>query len=190
MAETSLASLEDVVALLGRDLTTAEEGRATAVLAKASALFRREAGQTFTPGSSRVRLKVNGGRVYLPERPVVDVTSVTDDDDSAVEFTRRGQWLDTCRRSHEFVTVAYDHGGEVPDLVRWTLAEIAKKILTLAPEAEQGAASVSRTAGPFAENVTYAAWAVGGQTALSPDDAALARTFRPQVPTVWVQPSR
>lgn len=190
MAETPLASTEDVAALLGRDLTDSEGTRLTGILVKASALFRREAQQNFTPGTSAVRLKVNGGEVYLPQRPVVAVTSVVDDDSNAVSNRRRGQWLVVDLGSDRFVTVTYSHGAaEVPDLVRWTVAEVGMKVLNLATAAVAGASAHSETRGPFAESTTYASWAIGGQAALSPEDVALARSFRPVVPTIYVQPS-
>lgn len=185
-----LASPDDVVVALGRDLTESEEARVDSVLRKASALFRREARQLFTPGFSDVRLKVNGGRVYLPQSPVTDVTSVVDDDGAAVAYTRRQQWLRVPLGSDSFVIVVYAHGDvEVPDLVRTTVAEVAMKVFQLAPEAVSGVSQYSETRGPFTESRTYAAWSVGGQTALSPDVVAIARSFRVTVPTVWVQPA-
>src|SRR5690606_16716463 len=126
MAVVQLASAEDVEAVLGRDLTTEEAVRVEPVLDKASELFRRASGQGFTAGTSTVRLKVNGGQVYLTQRPVVSVESVTDDDGTEVGFDLFGQWLTVDRVSHQFVRVAYSHGGAVPDLVRLTVAEVAK----------------------------------------------------------------
>lgn len=186
MAETSLASLEDVVALLGRDLTSAETIKATALLAKASALFREEAGRLFAAGTSTVRLKANGGRVYLPE-PIASIGSVVDDRGAPVAYVRRGQWLDTRLGSDAFVTVEYAHTADVPELARWTVAEVAVTVLTLAPSAASGITQSTTSAGPFSVSETYAAWAVGGKAALSPADTATARTFRPKVPTVWAQ---
>lgn len=187
MAVVQLASQEDVEASMGRDLTSAEEGRVGAILDKLSELFRRESGQTFTAGTSTVRLKVNGGRVYLPQRPVDTVSSVVDDDGDAVEYTRHDQWLTVPLVSHEFVTVTYTHGAETaPDVVRLAVADAARQVLSIDPNATAGVASYGRTAGPFNEQSTYATWAQGGSARLSPDDLALARSFRVKVPTVWV----
>jgi len=187
MAVVQLASSTDVAEALGRDLTSDEEARVGAILDKASELFRRRSGQQFTPGTSLVRLKVNGGKVYLPQRPVVSVDSVTDDDGNAIEHTLFGQWLTTCLSSHRFVRVTYSHGAEeVPDLVRLCIAEIAAKVLSISPKARAGITQGTTTTGPFTDTETYATWAIGGQTMLAPDDDKFALSYRLKVPTVWV----
>lgn len=190
MAVTQLASAADVKAALGRDLTSDESARVGAILDKASELFRLRSGQQFTSGTSDVRLKSNGGIVRLVQRPVVSVESVTTDDGAPVAFELVGSSLHTNLRSHEFARVQYTHGGTVPDLVRLTVAEIAKKVLAVPADARSGLSQFSRTDGPFTDSGTYAAWAVGGQTMLSPDDAAIADSFRVRGGSVIVQSSR
>ena len=187
MAVVQLASAEDVVSALGRELTDDEAARVDAVLDKLSELFRREAGQTFTPAESTVRLKVNGGRVRLTQGPVVEVISVVDDDAVAVEYTVFGSWLTTDLASHQFVTVEYTHGGDAPEAVRLAIADAARQVLLVDPNAVTGITQHGETTGPFSEQTTYASWAVGGSSRLSPDDLALARSYRVKVPTVWVQ---
>lgn len=192
MAVVQLAASTDVVAMLGRDLTTSESARVGEVLDKASELFRWRSKQKFTVGASTVRLKVNGGRVCLEQRPVTSVTSVVDDDGVAVLYTPDGQWLTidpaslSCTSS-SFVTVAYAHGGTVPDLIRLTIADIARQVVTIDANAQVGITQHTQTRGPFTESFTYATWAVGGMTRLSPDDNALADSFKVIVPTVRVQ---
>jgi len=191
MTVTQLAASADVVAALGRALTTSEAARVGAILDKASELFRRRSGQQFTAETTTVRLKVNGGRVYLPQRPVTTVTSVVDDDAAPVAYTRAGQWLtidadSTSCNSYSFVTVTYAHGGAVPDLVRLAIADIARQVLMIDPNAQTGVTQHAQTKGPFTESFSYASWAVGGMTRLSPEDLALADSFRVQVPTVHV----
>lgn len=194
MAATQLATADDVVAVLGRALTDSEFLRVGAILDKASELFRRRSGQTFTAATSTVRLKVNGGRVYLPQRPVTSMTSVVDDDAVAVVYTRAGQWLtidadSDSRTSSSFVTVAYAHGGTVPELVRLCIADVARQVLSIDPNAAASITQHTQTKGPFTESFTYATWAIGGATRLSPDDNALADSFKVRVPTVWVPQS-
>lgn len=186
MAVVQLASQEDVEASFGRDLTSTEEARVGAILDKLSELFRRESGQQFTAGTSTVRLKVNGGRVYLTQRPVTAVASVVDDDGATVEHTRKGQWLTVPKLSHEFVTVEYTHGGDVPDVVTLAIADAARQVLSVSSKAAEGVTQYGETTGPFSQQSTYATWAQGGAARLSPDDLALARSFRVKVPTVWV----
>lgn len=187
MAVTQLASQADVKAALGRDLTTDETARVGAILDKASELFRAESRQQFTAGRSHVLVKVNGGRAYLAERPTTEVHSVTDQAGNPVEYTQFQQWLEVPKLSHEFVIVDYSHGGTVPDLVRLTIADVAKQVLLIDPEAVAGKTQYSETTGPFTEQSTYATWAQGGATRLAPDDLAVARSFRMRVPNVWVQ---
>lgn len=194
----ALAIASDVEAGLGRSLTTEEAVRVEPILAKASALFRRRSGQDFTTGTSTVRLKVNGGKVYLPQHPVTAVTTVTtvinNDVAFAVEYTRLGQWLTVWSgltvfptypvyaretlASDVFVDVTYDHGGDVPDLVVLCIADIARQVLLIAPNATTGVTQHSETKGPFTTSDTYATWAIGGQTRLSPEDNALADDIR------------
>lgn len=196
MPDPSLASVAHVQALAGRTLDPGEQAKADAVLSKASALFRAASGQRFTPGESTVRRKVNGGRVYLPQRPVVAVTQVVDDRGDAVPAALAGQWLSVFHDAHHrhrwgssgFVTVTYTHGGQVPDLAVTTVAEVAASVLGLDPAAAQGATQRSDTAGPYTASRTYAEWAVGGRTRLSPEDLAVARSLRVVVPTAWVAP--
>lgn len=187
MTVTPLASVVDVESAFGRYLTPAESDRAEAVLAKVSELFRRESGQHFTSGSSSVRVKVDGQRVYLPQRPVVSITSVIDEDGVDVEYTQFGQWLEDVELgSDQFVTVTYSHGGTVPDLVRLTVAEAVKTVLSIAEPATQGITQRSEADGSLSESTSYAAWAVGGQTMLSPADVALARSYHFRPPRAHV----
>lgn len=186
MAEP-LAKDTDIEAILGRVLTDEEKARSGAVLKKLSELFRKESGQNFTPGESHVELKVSGGRVYLPQRPVDEVAEVTTRDGVPVSWTLFKQWLDVPLTSAQMVRVKYTHGSEtVPDLVVSTIADAARQVLQIAPEAVSGMAQESDGAGPFQQSNSYAAWAQGGSTRLSPEDRATARSFRVKMGKVWV----
>lgn len=191
MAVTQLATSTDVVAAMGRSLTASESARVGAILDKASELFRRRSGQTFTAGTSTVRLKVNGGRVYLTQVPVTAVTTVLDDDAVAVTYARAGQWLtidegSTSCNSSSFVTVTYTHGGTVPDLVRLAIADLARRVLLIPEAAAAGSTQHSETAGPFTTADTYGRDAIGGTVSLSDEDKALADSYKFRVPTVHV----
>lgn len=183
----ALADQDDVAAALGRPLTPAEAERVGFILEKVSDLFRLEAGQQFTPGRSTVRRKVDGGRVLLTQRPVEEVEDVRTDQGQPVKWSLLGQWLTVPLRSTDFVVVTYTHGGSVPDLVRLTVADVARKVLLIDPRAASGVSQYGHTEGPFSEQSTYAAWAQGGQASLSPEDKAIARSFRLRAPHVWVQ---
>ena len=200
----TLAAVEDVAALLGRPLDEAEEARADVLLEQVSARFRREARQEFTPGESTVRLKVDAGVVYLPQRPATEVLAVAYDDGRAVaRWAHLGQLVtvsnlaslagvaiypdaDALGGAPGFVVVTYRHGGEVPPDVRGAVAGAVQRVLGADPEATQGATQVTDSAGAFPRTRQFASWAVGGQALLSPDDLALARSFRTFRPKVWV----
>lgn len=73
----ALATVEDLKARLGRELTEAEQARAEALLADASAMIRAYTGQEFDlVEDDEVVLRVQSGVVRLPQRPVTAVTSV------------------------------------------------------------------------------------------------------------------
>lgn len=181
MAQPALATSTDVATALGRALTPEETTRVGGMLTKASDLFRKHAKQLFTEGDSHVRLKVNGGEVRLPQSPVREVESVTDDEGSPVGFTLFGQVLTVRLASHRFVRVKYTHGAsEPPELVRKTVAEVVARVLDIAPQAKAGMSQYSKGTGPFTESGTFASWAVGGQVMLSPSDIAIAESYRPR----------
>lgn len=186
MTTAPLATPKDVADALGRDLTPEELRKVVPILAKASALFRLKSGQLFTPGTSTVRLKSDGGRIYLPQRPVTEVLGVHDTNIHSIDYSRQGQWLTTSLSSSDFAIVTYAHGGEVPELVALTIADIGRKVLSISEHAAAGVTQYSDTTGPFTESYSYATWAVGGQTMLAPDDLATALSFRRRVPRIWV----
>jgi len=73
----ALATVEDIEARLGRDLTTEEAVRASAMLADMSAMIRSYTGQDFTvTDDDQVTLRGVGGEIRLPQRPVTEVSTV------------------------------------------------------------------------------------------------------------------
>jgi len=73
----SLADLEDVEDRLGRDLETAEQRRADALLRDASVVVRNYTRRDFTLVENEVaRYLPRGRKVVLPKRPVIAVNSV------------------------------------------------------------------------------------------------------------------
>lgn len=72
-----LASSTDLSDRLGRPLTAAEEVRAQALLADASAKVRAYTRQAFTrTNNETVVLRAQQGEIRLPQKPVIDVTGV------------------------------------------------------------------------------------------------------------------
>lgn len=200
----ALATIADID--LGRDLTDTEAARAERLLAQVSARFRREARQQFTPGTSTTRLRVQAGVTYLPQAPVVDVLNVTTLDGRPITgWTLAGQALHITQpvpdgtprppmplgqlaelRRLAAVLVTYTHGGTVPDLVAATVAGAVTRVMNLDPDAAAGTTQVTDTRGPFSRTRQFATWAVGGQALLSPDELAVAHTYRPHAPRLWV----
>lgn len=73
----SLATKNDLVARLGRDITCEEDARVEALLADASALVRAYTGQDFEEtADAQVTMRAQAGMIRLPQRPVTGVSSV------------------------------------------------------------------------------------------------------------------
>lgn len=190
LADETLATVQDVQGLLGHAVSGEDAARLPNILIKLSELFRREAGQHFTPKRSTVRRKVTGGEIYLSQWPAVAVHSVTTLSGRPVEFNHVGQWVYVPGFTSEaMLLVDYEHGGETPDLVRDTVADAARQILSIAPEAVAGITQGQETTGPMTESSSYATWAQGGSTRLSPEDRVIARSFRRRPGNVWVMGS-
>lgn len=188
----ALASPEDVAKALGRDLTDEETRRVTHLLDLLSDKFRTEARQTFTVETHTHRVKVNGRRARPHRTPLIAVTTVTDDAGAPVPYMMRHGYVEVPLPSDRFVIMTYRAGyPEVPDDVTAQIADSAARILRISPDAAAGRTTTSITTGPFSESAGFATWAVGGQTMLSPDDVALARSYRPRrAGNVWVGAAR
>ncbi|PKQ59726.1 hypothetical protein B5566_02470 [Mycobacterium sp. MHSD3] len=187
----TLAELLDVAHAL--ELNSVDElqsqERATSLLKRVSRLFRQAAGyRLFTEGAATVRLKVNGGLVRLVDGPVTAVTTVTADDGLPVTYTRDGQDLHVDLASHEFVTVTYEWDPVVPDEVRDAVAAAVARRLSVNKLADTGVKGVSLGADGFTANVQLAPWAIN-QVSLSPEDRALAESYRsPRTQIIVQQP--
>lgn len=186
---TPLVDVADIEAALGRELRDEEKTRALFVADKLSAAFRQSARQTFTVETYTHRLKVDrGGRVFPTRAPLVKVRAVVGDDGQPIPYEQRHGFITVAAPASEFVVVTYDAGlSEVPAAVRLQLADSARRILLIPDAAAQGATQSTDTTGPFTQSRQYATWAVGGQALLSPDDQALADSYRPRrAGHVWV----
>lgn len=190
---TALATADDVTALLGRDLTDAESDRVEVLLAAASARFRTEARREFTAAEHTVVLRVDGGRVTLPQRPVssVDTVHAIGADGQAgaaigtwvfdgIATIDLGDWTVQQVNAPELddpddtVQVTWTAGyATVPEDVRWTVAGMALRTLTAASTA----GVESETIGGYTYRLGAAAAA--GPLGMTPDELAVARRYRP-----------
>lgn len=188
-AALPLATVSDLEAALGRDLNETEKRRAEFVLDKLSAAFRDRARQTFTVEKYTHRLKVDGGgRIFPTRTPLLAVHSVTTDDGTPVTWQLRHGFVQVDKPASDFLVVTYSAGlAEVPAAVRLQLADSVRRIMSIDAAAAHGATQATDTTGPFTQTRQYASWAIGGQALLSPDDQALADSFRPRrAGHVWV----
>lgn len=188
----ALASPEDVAGVLGRSLTEEEGPRVDHLLKLLSEKFCKEAKSRFVIETFTHRVKVNGGHARPRRTPLLDVLSVVDDDGVPVPYRQRHGYVAVDLPSDRFVVMTYRAGYEqVPAAVVEQIVDSVLRVLRIDPQAASGATQSTQTAGPFSTNRSFAAWAVGGQTTLSPDDIALARTYRPKrAGNVWVGGSR
>lgn len=184
-----LVDIEDVEAALGRTLSDEEKPRALFVADKLSEDFRKRARQTFAVETYVHRLKVDGGgRVFPTRAPLVEVLAVFTDEGAPVTYEKRHGYIYVRAWCSDFVVVTYTAGlTEVPAAVRLQVADSVRRILLIPDAAAQGATQATETTGPFTQSRQYATWAVGGQVLLSPDDKALADSYRPRrAGHVWV----
>lgn len=172
-----LADSSDVEKILQRSLTAEESDSCDDLLEAASAMFRDAANQDFTPGSSTVRLKVNGERVRLDQRPCTAVQSVVDDNGNDVSFTRNGCWLTVDADSSRFLTISYEHGGDVPVAVRLAVAEMVSRALTVPGDVLAGARSTSDGAGPYSQSTSWGNGENSSLLRLSDSNLGLAQSY-------------
>jgi hypothetical protein len=152
---TALATSADVVADLGRALTTIEAAKVASALDKASALIRDETRRLFEADTFVVRRKVRDGKVVLDNPESVNsVVEVSEDgsESTLTGYVLRGSVLYGLG-CDKWVEIDYDSVGSVPDeLVTITAAIAARNITTTAPE---GAESYTVTRGPFSESASF-----------------------------------
>lgn len=171
----SLATIADVEARIGRELTAGEEAQANAWLTDASAMFVQRAVQKFEVSESTVRLFPRDGVVRLVQRPVIEISSVTDIDGVELDYTYDGFQSIYELGTYSPVIVTYDHGSEnIPDDVVAVVAGMVVRTLLIPADAAAGIQQQS--VGPFSQS--YAAWAVGRQVLMSPSDIEVANYYR------------
>lgn len=141
---TTLAQLEDVEAVLGRDLAGTELVRVTRLIEMSDREIRRYTGQHFERAETTDRLRISSGKLRLPQRPVHDVTAVEDVNGNPVLFTWvSGDLMQVGSNVIDsfawepwateliFLDVTYDHGyDEIPADVARICAEVAAAALS------------------------------------------------------------
>lgn len=143
-----LATIADVECRLGRTLTDVEADRMECLLRDASAAVRAYTGQYLSlVTDDPVRLKVKGGAIRLPQRPVVEVAAVTNTTGTTLLHTWDAGpqiWLSSYlpvanatygRRGTTYVDVVYTHGyATIPDDIVAVVCQIAARALGTAAD--------------------------------------------------------
>lgn len=150
---------------------------AAAKAASASARVRRFLRpQQITAGTSTTTV-TGDGPWLLPQRPVREVTSVTDANDSDITYTMDGPWLssDSCAP----LIVAYDHGFEtLPDTLVELVCAIAVRLAAIPTAMAVGA----RTEQAGGESITWGADGWAGTTGLTRPEMEALRKIYPVYP--------
>lgn len=182
-------------------LASDQETRVQSLLADASAVVRSYTKQGFTKTQTVARIRPIGGRLRLPQRPVVSVDSVKVFDYNENLVTIAGWmwdggneiWLlvgevvinlaeglrDLFRYNTPLCQVTYTHGyDETPDdIVTVVCGMVARALAT------PGYGSVqSQTAGPFSQRLSSAA--IDGIAALTDADRRILNGYGPRAATV------
>lgn len=199
-----LATVDDLEARLGRDLTAEEAGRADALLADASALVRGYVRQHLAPPVSgdQVVLRPVGTVVRLPQRPVTAVTAVAAvgadgvtvgelsgwswDGRDLVDLacaTPAGLWPSDWRaRLPDSYCITYDHGyAEVPaDVVAVVCAMTLRTLLAPSPVAGM----VSERIGQYIYQLQQGTGSVGATVLMTGADRDALSRYRRTATTI------
>lgn len=168
----SLITEQDLSDYLGRDVS-ADDGAALAVAA-ANQAVQTLTEQAFTAGTATVSLDGTGSDIlYLPERPVNTVGTVTVNGEEETDFTytTAGALIRTSEDDPTFSTfteqpsaywpqgrqnieVTYTHGGTVPDDVRMVAVMIAYRLVTQGGAIQEQVGDVSKRYAAAAGDLT------------------------------------
>lgn len=151
----TLASIEDFAHVSGQPVDPAEEDRVVRLLEMASDTVRSYTSQRISRETATQTLRCDGGRIWLPQRPVVEVVAV-EVGGQATSYVRCGDTLhidaDVCD-----VDVTYTYGYDpVPGEIAATVALLAARL------AVNGAGVKQESVGSY--SVTYASGDAGGLT--------------------------
>lgn len=173
--------LSDIEAALGREFASdTERSRAQHLLDSAVTVFSHEAGIRFGAGQACCFFLVRDGYVRIPQPGVTKIVSVLDLAGSPVPYGFHRDYLQVFQvgADLDWVQVRFDYDFTPPEVVSVRIAELAVRSFSIDKYARAGLTQFSKTDGPFTRSRSYATWASGGQTLLSPEDRRLARSLR------------
>ena len=192
---TDLATIED---RNGGSFASDQFGRLSALLQDASATVRDYCGQLFTlVEDDTIRLPVKRRMVRLPQRPVIDVSAVTDINANPILFTwDNGDRLEVAHNLDawsfeqwasgiKWVDVTYSHGYErIPDQVVAVVCSVALR--AFGREATETGVN-QESIGSYSYG--FGAAASAGPLGLVPDEMRVLDRFRRQAGSVTVSPA-
>lgn len=164
----AFATPEDVATLIQRDLSAADTATVEYLLDLATAVVQGYTGQKIERASSTVTLKPRSGKVRLPQRPVVSVTSVVGVNGLAVfwEFdgigTITASSIPIANGPDEPVglwtkplRVTYEHGYDpVPSDISAVVTQVAARAFGTPPDrsglSQEGISTYQYSIGPAA----------------------------------------
>lgn len=173
--------LSDIEAALGREIASdVERSRAQHLLDSAVTVFSREAGIRFGAGQACCFFLVRDGYVRIPQPGVTKIVSVLDLAGNPVSYGFHRDYLQVFQveADLDWVQVRFDYDFTPPEVVSVRITELAVRSFSIDKYARAGLTQFSKTDGPFTRSRSYASWASGGQTLLSPEDRRLARSLR------------
>lgn len=169
----AFATASDFATFIQRDLTAEDTATAEYLLNQSTAAVVSYTGQKFSVVANDItRVKVDRGKVRLPQAPVTAVTAVKDTNGNPVTFTWHiGQTIDVStqvpdswawepyRNGLQYVDVTYTHGYAAipPDVVAVVLQMAARAFGS--PGAESGMQQ---------ESITNYSYQMGGAAASGP----------------------
>lgn len=148
-----------------------------AVLLQASTRVRRYTQQLISAGSSTVALS-GSDPWLLPQRPVISVTTVVDENGNATTNWRvlnEMFYADWCRNLKKTISVTYQHGySTLPDVLVEIICAIAQRLGSM----PSGITTGARTEQAGGEAVTWGTEAYSGVSGLtSAEESALNSIF-------------
>jgi hypothetical protein len=159
----AFATYQDLELRLNRTFAEAEQAWITSLLEDASTYLRDDVLglQVYPQATSTFTAWPEGGRVDLPQAPVISVGDVVQDGETLVAnegYRRRDNTL--YFHSDEPVTVTFTYGYATPpeSLKRWTCVLVSQALLTL----EQGLGLTAGGLSSVAIDDFRAAWADAG----------------------------
>lgn len=150
-------------------------------LKRASARIRAHLSQDITSGTSTITAR--GPAFRLPQRPVVEVSSVVDSDGATVAFTLAGSVLTV--DSLDVVTVAYSHGyATIPDALAELTCQIASRLEATPQDSALAQGVQTQAAGGFSVGYGWDAWKA--QAGLTQGEKDALNRIWPPLPRVIV----